>query len=34
MVTTDEYAKVHEHRAAGRERGDLIAPSTWSVATD
>jgi uncharacterized protein (DUF1330 family) len=34
MVTTDEYAKVHEHRAAGLERGDLIATSVWSVATD
>ena len=34
MVTTQEYAKVHEHRAAGLERGDLIATSTWSVAAD
>jgi uncharacterized protein (DUF1330 family) len=34
MVTTQEYAKVHEHRAAGLERGDLIATSAWSVATD
>jgi uncharacterized protein (DUF1330 family) len=34
MVTTDEYAEVHEHRAAGQERGDLIATSTWSVAPD
>ncbi|OBC03045.1 DUF1330 domain-containing protein [Mycobacterium sp. 852002-40037_SCH5390672] len=33
MVTTQEYAKVHEHRAAGLDRGDLIATSTWSVAT-
>jgi len=32
MVTTQEYAKVHEHRAAGLERGDLIATSTWAVA--
>lgn len=32
MVTTQEYAKVHEHRAAGLERGDLIATSAWSVA--
>ena len=30
MVTTQEYAKVHEHRA-GLDRGDLIATSTWSV---
>src|SRR6516165_10711951 len=34
MVTTPEYAKVHEHRAAALERGDLIATSTWSIATD
>ncbi|HSS24541.1 MAG TPA: DUF1330 domain-containing protein [Mycobacterium sp.] len=34
MVTTQEYAKVHEHRAAGLERGDLIATSVWSVALD
>jgi uncharacterized protein (DUF1330 family) len=32
MVTTPEYAKVHEHRAAALERGDLIATSTWSSA--
>ena len=32
MVTTPEYAKVHEHRAAALERGDLIATSAWSVA--
>jgi uncharacterized protein (DUF1330 family) len=34
MVTTEEYARVHEHRAAGLERGDLIATSAWSVAAD
>lgn len=34
MVTTHEYAKVHEHRAAGLDRGDLIATSTWSVVAD
>jgi uncharacterized protein (DUF1330 family) len=34
MVTTAEYAEVHEHRAAGLERGDLIATSIWSVGTD
>jgi uncharacterized protein (DUF1330 family) len=34
MVTTPEYAKVHEHRAAALERGDLIATSAWSIATD
>jgi uncharacterized protein (DUF1330 family) len=33
MVTTQEYAKVHEHRTAGLDRGDLIATSTWSVVT-
>ena len=32
MVTTQEYAKVHEHRAAALDRGDLIATSIWSVA--
>jgi uncharacterized protein (DUF1330 family) len=32
MVTTEEYAKVHEHRAAALDRGDLIAASKWSVA--
>jgi uncharacterized protein (DUF1330 family) len=31
MVTTPEYAKVHEHRAAALDRGDLIATSVWSV---
>ncbi|GAB1815859.1 DUF1330 domain-containing protein [Mycobacterium sp. MUNTM1] len=34
MVTTQEYAKVHEHRAAGLDRGDLIATSTWSMASE
>jgi uncharacterized protein (DUF1330 family) len=34
MVTTPEYAAVHEHRAAGLERGDLIATSTWPIAAD
>jgi len=34
MVTNPEYGQVHEHRAAALERGDLIATSTWSVATD
>jgi uncharacterized protein (DUF1330 family) len=32
MVTTEAYAKVHEHRAAALARGDLIATSIWSVA--
>ncbi|MFN8088569.1 MAG: DUF1330 domain-containing protein [Mycobacterium sp.] len=32
MVTSAEYAKVHEHRAAALDRGDLIATSVWSVA--
>ncbi|ORW64672.1 hypothetical protein AWC23_24925 [Mycobacterium saskatchewanense] len=31
MVTTPEYAAVHEHRAAGLDRGDLIATSAWSL---
>ncbi len=31
MVTDEEYLKVHEHRAAGLDRGDLIATSTsWT----
>ncbi len=34
MVTNREYAKVHEHRAAALERGDLIATSTWSIAPE
>lgn len=34
MVSTPEYARVHEHRAAGLERGDLIATSVWSVAAE
>ena len=32
MVTDEEYAKVHEHRAAALDLGDLIATSTWSLA--
>lgn len=32
MVSTEAYAKVHEHRAAALDRGDLIATSTWSLA--
>lgn len=34
MVTTPEYAKVHEHRAAGLDREDLIATSTWTMASE
>ncbi|BBY40432.1 hypothetical protein MMAN_45660 [Mycobacterium mantenii] len=34
MVSTAEYAEVHQHRAVGLERGDLIATSVWSVAVD
>ena len=33
MVTDEDYLKVHEHRAAALERGDLIATSMW-LATD
>jgi uncharacterized protein (DUF1330 family) len=29
MVTDTEYQKVHEHRAAALEQGDLIATSQW-----
>lgn len=32
MVTTEDYAKVHEHRTATLDRGDLIATATWSLA--
>lgn len=32
MVTSEEYAKVHEHREAALDRGDLIATSVWSLA--
>jgi uncharacterized protein (DUF1330 family) len=32
MVSNEEYLKVHEHRAAGLDRGDLIATSTWTMA--
>lgn len=32
MVTNEEYLKVHEHRAAGLDRGDLIATSVWNRA--
>ena len=32
MVTNEEYRKVHEHRVAGLDRGDLIATSIWTGA--
>jgi uncharacterized protein (DUF1330 family) len=32
MVTNEEYLEVHEHRAAGLDRGDLIATSSWTSA--
>jgi uncharacterized protein (DUF1330 family) len=32
MVSSEEYLKVHEHRAAGLDRGDLIATSAWTMA--
>ncbi len=32
MVSNEEYLKVHEHRAAGLDRGDLIATSVWTMA--
>ena len=32
MVTNEDYLKVHEHRADGLDRGDLIATSTWTRA--
>jgi hypothetical protein len=32
MVSNEEYRKVHEHRAAELDRGDLIATSIWTLA--
>jgi len=32
MVTNEEYLKVYELRAAGLDRGDLIATSIWTMA--
>jgi uncharacterized protein (DUF1330 family) len=32
MVSNEEYLKMHEYRAAGLDRGDLIATSTWTMA--
>jgi uncharacterized protein (DUF1330 family) len=32
MVSNEEYLKVHEDRAAGLDRGDLIATSIWTLA--
>jgi len=32
MVSNEEYLKVHEHRASGLDRGDLIATSIWTMA--
>ena len=31
MVSNEDYLKLHEHRAAGLDRGDLIATSIWSL---
>lgn len=31
MVTSEEYAAVHVHRAEALERGELIATSNWSI---
>ena len=32
MITHEDYARVHVHRAEALERGDLIATSIWSIA--
>ncbi len=32
MVTNEDYIKVHEHRVAALDQGDLIATSMWSMA--
>jgi hypothetical protein len=31
-VTNEEYLEIHRHRAAGLDRGDLIATSIWTMA--
>jgi uncharacterized protein (DUF1330 family) len=31
MVSNEEYLKVHEYRAAGLDRGELIATSIWTM---
>jgi uncharacterized protein (DUF1330 family) len=30
MVTNEDYLKVHEHRAGGLDRGDLVATTIWA----
>lgn len=32
MVTAEEYAEVHVHRAAALERAELIATTSWPLA--
>ena len=32
MVSNEDYLKLHEHRAAGLDRGDLVATSIWTLA--
>lgn len=34
MVTSEDYARIHQHRAAAIDRGDLIATSTWPMRQD
>ena len=31
MVSNEDYLNLHEHRAAGLDRGDLIATSIWTL---
>ena len=31
MLSNEDYLKLHEHRAAGLDRGDLIATSIWTL---
>jgi uncharacterized protein (DUF1330 family) len=31
MVSDENYLKVHEHRVAALQRGDLIATSSWTA---
>jgi len=32
MVKDPDYQRVHEHRAAALQQGDLVATSTWTMA--
>ena len=34
MVTSEQYAKVHEHRAAALDSAELVATSIWTMQDD